>query len=248
MNVYIWTSGTLKNAYIGEYKWKPWIYHNTTLWLISLSSDWKNWITIADKNIWASNVWDIGSFFQRGNNYQFPTSWFSVSSSQVNTSSYGPNNYYSSSTFRYGNMDWSSPSNLNLRWDTTNTAIARQWPCASWYHVASATEWNSVLTVLGTWSLASTGQYLYNYLKMPYAWFINNANYAYQFNWQYWFYWSSSSNSNDWTKWLFLQYDASSFCEVPVNWWWKTMWAKIRPFKNEAVVPDSTWTVIYQPN
>ena len=30
------------------------IYQNTTLWLISLSSDGTNWVTIADKNLWAA--------------------------------------------------------------------------------------------------------------------------------------------------------------------------------------------------
>ena len=35
-----------------------WIYHSPEQWLISLSSDWTNWITIADKNEWATTVWN----------------------------------------------------------------------------------------------------------------------------------------------------------------------------------------------
>lgn len=34
------------------------IYHSPSLWLISLSSDWTNWITIADKNLGATTVWN----------------------------------------------------------------------------------------------------------------------------------------------------------------------------------------------
>lgn len=34
------------------------IYHNPSLWLISLSSDWENRITIADKNLWATEYVD----------------------------------------------------------------------------------------------------------------------------------------------------------------------------------------------
>lgn len=41
---------------------KPWIFHNTTLGLISLSSDGSNWITIADKNLWATTVFEVWSW------------------------------------------------------------------------------------------------------------------------------------------------------------------------------------------
>lgn len=105
------------------------VYHNPTLWLISIGWNWYNWITIADKNLWATTVyndWDTlseancGKFYQRWNNYWFPRSWsITTSSTQVNAQNYWPWNYYSSSTFivrtsspRY----WDSSVNLNLRW------------------------------------------------------------------------------------------------------------------------------------
>ena len=56
----------------------PWIYYNENLWLISYSVDWQNWITIADKNLWATqvyNYWDVMTeancwkFYQWWNNY-----------------------------------------------------------------------------------------------------------------------------------------------------------------------------------
>ena len=104
-----------------------WIFHNTTLWLISLSSDWTNWITISDKNAWASQIfqeWDttISSnwyMYQWWNNYWFPITWdVTASTTTVDASNYWPGNYYSSSTF-INVSPWSSPNNANLRWATT---------------------------------------------------------------------------------------------------------------------------------
>lgn len=109
---------------MGIYMWRdlittPWIYHNPTLWLISLSSDGSNWMTIADKNLGATNT-DITNsdsywnYYQWWNNYWFVYWWTpTTSSSTVNASTYWPWNYYSSDTFI---TRWSSP----YRWDTTD--------------------------------------------------------------------------------------------------------------------------------
>jgi len=100
------------------------IYHNSTLWLISVKN-WNWWITIADKNLWATST-DItssdsyGYYYQRWNNYWFPNSWsVTTSSTQVNAQNYWPNNYYSSSTFITRSSSpywWDSSNNANLRW------------------------------------------------------------------------------------------------------------------------------------
>ena len=108
------------------------VYHNTTLWIISISSDWNTWITIADKNEWATTVynnWDTLSeancwkYYQRWNNYWFAWTWsITTSSSQVNASTYWPLNYYNSSTFIYRSSSpywWDSSWNNNLRWWTS---------------------------------------------------------------------------------------------------------------------------------
>ena len=106
-----------------------WIFWSGADWLISLSSDWTNWITIADKNLWATTVynsWDTlseancGCYYQRWNNYWFAWTWNVTKSSvgtKVNTTWYWPWNYYSSSTFMPQYLgDWSSVQNDNLRW------------------------------------------------------------------------------------------------------------------------------------
>ena len=103
-----------------------WIFWNSTDWLISLSSDGSNWLTIADKNLWATTVWNswdtlseanCGWYFQWGNNYMFPFTWtVTTSSTQVDASNYWPWNYYSSSTFITWYGDRSSVNNDDLWW------------------------------------------------------------------------------------------------------------------------------------
>ena len=100
-----------------------WIFWSSTDWLISLSSDWTDWITIADKNLGATTVWNSGDtlseancwkYYQWGNNYGFPRTWsVTTSSTQVDASTYWPWNYYSSSTFI-------TRSSSPYRWDTTD--------------------------------------------------------------------------------------------------------------------------------
>jgi hypothetical protein len=121
--LYIWTS------------W--WIFWDDVTWLISITSDWTNWITIADKNLWATtvyNYWDIvtdancGYFYQWGNNYWFAHSWnVTTSSTQVDASTYWHWNYYSSSTFITITWRWDSTDNWNL-WGWNNPTWVR------WYY------------------------------------------------------------------------------------------------------------------
>jgi hypothetical protein len=123
-----------------------WIFHNTTDWLISISSDWQNWITIMDKNLWATTVYNdgdtlseanMGNMYQWWNNYWFPSTWniTNTSSTQVDASSYWPNTdnwYYSNDTFIIWMTDWSSVRNDDLWWAITwvvtlNNAITNTW-------------------------------------------------------------------------------------------------------------------------
>lgn len=112
-----------------SWTWSAWVFHNTTEWLISISSDWTNWTTIMDKNLWATVVYNdedtlseanCWKYYQWWNNYGFAWTWnVTTSSTQVDASSYWPWNYYSSSTFitrSSSPYDWSSVQNDNLRW------------------------------------------------------------------------------------------------------------------------------------
>ena len=104
------------------------IFYNSTLWLISISSDWTTWYTIADKNLWATTVYNrgdtrsqanCGNRFQWWNCYWFNWSWETVdSTTPVDTTGYWPWNYYYSDVFMGTpsdwSWDWSSPGNRNL--------------------------------------------------------------------------------------------------------------------------------------
>ena len=116
--------------------WDAWIFHNTIDWLISISSDWTIWITIQDKNLWATVVYNDGDtlaetncwyYYQRWNNNGFAWTWtLTTSSTQVDASWYWPWNRYSSSTFitvSASPWDWSSVQNDNLRWWTNPTSM-----------------------------------------------------------------------------------------------------------------------------
>ena len=135
--------------------WNAWIFHNATLWLISISSNWTTWTTIADKNIWATTVynnWDTlsaancGWYFQRGNNYMFSYDWwYTTSTTQVNAGDYWPWDYYSSSTYIIRSLSWDSSNNNNLWWWVT------QWTWEDWdpsHLIISATD---TTYTAGTW-------------------------------------------------------------------------------------------------
>lgn len=106
--------------------WK--IRYNADLWLISILVWTNQYITMQDKNMWATTVfnrWDTtseakcGKFYQRWNDYWFPFTWpTNTSSTQVDASWYWPNNHYSSDTFITWSYNRSSVQNDNLRWYT----------------------------------------------------------------------------------------------------------------------------------
>lgn len=231
-----------------------WIYHNSDLWLISLSSDWSNWLTISDKNLGATQVYNDGDtlsesncwkYFQRWNNYGFPFTWaVTTSSTQVNAQNYWPWNYYSSSTFITWNNDWSSVQNDNLRWDTTNTNVARKWPCDTWWHVPINTEWQSIYSILITtfWFNSNSGT-MKTYLKMPLGGQrTNNSNVTWQDT--YGSYWCSNIYNAYSAYRLF--FNSSSIQNADADT--RSSASNIRPFANTPVQPDDTWTVLYQPN
>lgn len=233
-----------------------WIYHNSDLWLISLSSDGSNRTTIADKNLGATTVynsWDTlseancGKYYQRGNNYGFPRTWsITTSTAQVNASSYWPWNYYNSSTFRTWNTTWDSSGNNNLRWWVTWTVEAMQWPCDTWYHIPSSTERNNLYDLYRALWLSWYSNWV-SYLKFPMAWerdwYQSGGSVTSQ--WSGGFYWSTTWGSQSYYA-LFIRVINNSITTPMQDM--KSNGQSIRPFKNDAVQPDDTWTVLYQPN
>ena len=124
--------------------WDAGIFHNSTDGIISISADGTTWMTIADKNLWATTVYNsgdtesqanCGNYYQWWNNYGFTWTWaVTTSSTQVDASSYWPSEYSSSTFITDSPRDY--PRNLDLWWGVTgttqnNNAITNLWVLVS---------------------------------------------------------------------------------------------------------------------
>lgn len=244
-----------------------WVFHNSEAWLISVSWDWVDWITIMDKNLWATQVyndWDILSeencwgYFQRWNNYMFPFIWnIATSSSQVDAINYWP--YYNSNTFIIWNHNWSSVDNKNLwwkisihteivsnikdiwMWEWADDYSAMQGPCPDWFHVPSEDEWVNLCWILiTTFWLAHTGVTMKTYLKMPFAGYRSRSSAGVDYQGAYGNYWSASAFGNVAHH---LYFYSSTF--IFRNYSNRTWGYSLRCFKNTSVAPDSSWAILY---
>lgn len=98
-----------------------WIYWSSTLWLISVQNG-SAWITISDKNLWATNVWDNWLFYQFWNNtgYTYNATPY-VTSKPTLSDNYWPGNYYTGSFVRVPNgNNWFNWTCNNIWWWVTN--------------------------------------------------------------------------------------------------------------------------------
>jgi hypothetical protein len=238
------------------------IYWNQSEWLISIKW-WQltSWITLADKNLWATQIcerWDtfsqanVWNWYQRGNNYWFPysmwTTWpSSISYTQIDASAYWPWNYYSSSTWidSFPLDTWDSSNNTDLRWydsfSISGDYIAIQWPCPNGWHIPTNNEYQDIVQ--------TQFPNLAEYLKME-AWGYINNTWTQGRPWRFlWLLWCCDA---EYTAGQYRTYHGvaySSDWTLTINWTWGNLnWCPIRPFKNTPVVPDSTRTVLYQPS
>ena len=229
-----------------------WIWWHQGQWVISLSADWINWYSIADKNLGATTVYtswatfseaNCGKFYQWWNNYWFPftgavtTTW----PTQIDASAYWPWNYYSSSTFITTYVDqWrDSSKNPNLWWWSIGSVTATQWPCQSWWHIPSPNEWARVVWVglsLGAWS--ETDWWIINMLKIPSQWYMR-----YLWDWDV----QTDSRIRFYTNMLASDWDWQVLNITNSSLWYydtKTSYGLfLRPFKNSPFIPWSWWTM-----
>lgn len=251
VTAYVWTT-KVRPKWIST----PWVYHNASKWLISVSDDGKRWITLADKNLWANLVWNSGDtlsqdncgyFYQYGNNYSFPYTWATTtSSSQIDATWYWPTNRYQSSTwvnYSGGNgWTWDSAGNADLWGDSTRTKDARRWPCPNWWHIPTVSEMLNLIdywVTISAWgAVPSVWADFFNLLHIPQV-VLYNWTTAMNAMW-----WLMLSSFGTFTTWCWDWFSING-----TSWWLtnatSTMWYGIRPFKNEPVIPDSTWTVVY---
>ena len=235
-----------------------WIYYKSSEWLISFSWDWNNRLTIADKNLWATQVYNDGDtlseancwkMYQRGNNFWFPREWTNNrSTTQVDGTNYWP--YYESDNFNHApniNGEWSVVENNNLWWWIVDTVIARQWPCPEGFHVASKSERETFVNAwitLWAWSLdyawthwsTQQSEQFSTYTKIPIAWQL-----IFWYSDTYWHYWTSDAVA--WSVYAHcLSLNNQQWYSLPLNTLDRARWFSIRPFRNEFVLPRSSWS------
>jgi len=246
MAIYIWTGIWPVST--------PWIYHNASAGLITLSTDWTYWYTIADKNLWAntvyeywdtlnaSNCWDI---FQWWNNYGFSRDWgYTISTSIVDVSSYWPWEYSNAVYVSVGDGNLWSTRNDDLWWDLTDTDEARQWPCNSGWHIPTRSQWVNIVSAMNSLGL-STGANYQTYLKIPFAWYRRaNDPDTQKWVWEYTYLWTSSVEKEA-LCWSFAINSSGPNTGDHSN---RASTLSIRPFKNVWVAPDNSRTVLYQPS
>ena len=260
-NLYSWT-------------WDAGIYHNSTLWLISLSSDWTTRTTIMDKNLWATAVWNTwdtlseancGKYYQWGNNYWFPRTWTisNTSSTQIDATWYWPWNYYSSDTFIKSSSGRDSSRNANLRWWETwvtkwpnvsqiyiwdwalNNYSAMQWPCPNGFHVPLTSESTTLVTALSDLGMdTSNWADISQYLKIPYAWYRYYTTGDISQQGVAWWYWASDWYSDSNYRLGNCVLFTSTVLYANNNQY-RTLGLPVRSFKDTPVIPDSWWTQLY---
>lgn len=197
----------------------PWVYHSPDLWLVSISSDWNTWYTIQDKNLWAT-MSDTTS----KNSYWNYYSWWALSN----------RNNIAADTYAVAN-DWEY-------WNNGNQSI-----CPTWYHIPTKSEWTTIISALSTllWIATLNYDYARQYLLLPRAWQMTDSWTTIEYSetsW-WWYYWTADKS---WTTTSFLLRSTSSNLYSTWTAINDKRWLTVRVFKNDAVQPDSTWTVLYQ--
>ena len=189
------------------------------------------WYTIASCNVWTtvSGTWasSYGQKFQWGRN-----KWFDPSDTPGQSTPIDGSVWLNAGTDTYGFIAWATlPANYTWAttdisdnwWATTATDIARQWPCASWYHVPTKTEFTNAVYYQDTaWKNDVT-----NKLVLPLAWIhqrnVNNITEQ----WTTWYYMYSEDPGSAWV----LQFQATSLLNMAYTRAQAT-WMFVRCFKN----------------
>ena len=260
------STSTERYAYCYDSR-SSWSYGTITIWDI----------TIMDRNLWAisNNINSSDSYgykYQRWNNYWFldsdtptvTTAWLTWNSSYDNHGYYSTERINWASHYNdvwYGEHEnhrwlrwWASDWSSNNRWlDTiSSTAINRQWPCPSGWHVPSAWEWSKLLEYWAAdytsnqwWSVSiktdnlkyfesnSTAREAFQtYFKLPFAGTrgangdIGSAQGAIGY------YWSSSPYSSSHTNGSYMLYLNSSSVDAH-NDGYRSSGFSVRCFKNK---------------
>lgn len=208
----------------------PWagIFHKESEWLITMSSDWKTWCTIADRNLWATTVWNewdsvnannAGCYYQRWNNYGFSYNWpANKCSAQVDASNYWPWNWYFCDVFRCWANPRDSSNNGNL-WGYTSYVST---PIGN---VKVGYAWNEVIfqrpvdiEYLVVWWGGSGGRSRYSAWGGGWAWQVKFWTRR-VCEWDYYWVIIWAGGKADVNGGVHNWYD-TSFWDITAIWWW----------------------------
>ena len=200
-----------------------------------------------------SYIWQ--QYVDTTNNILYVAKWTSSSSDWIvagktytawTNISIDANNVISATDTTYTAWDWIDITNnvisadlvawtgINLSWWTCVTESDRKWPCPSGFHVPALTEWQWLKTIMTSVSWSGASYWISN-LHMPLAgarYSANGGRISYGMRWNY--------QSSTPYKSLALVSGAVD----DSHWNSESEGYSIRAFKNEFVVPDSSWTVV----
>jgi hypothetical protein len=97
---------------------------------------------------------------------------------------------------------------------------------------------NTMLCVLN-WNSFITRDQAKQYLFFPDNWYRWYIQWTVEWTWSWWYWWTSDSFAGWYVNWASINNSAmNSYFNYNRRW----TWYAIRWFKNEACLPDSTWT------
>ena len=252
-----------KEVIVMNEKWS--IIHDKTNWEIIITDnypfDWNNnfnyrkKIVIADKNLWATKVWNewdpfdeehCWKWYQWWNNYWFPYNVeriTKVSTTKVNVDSYNEHpSTYSSDTWISvtdgARMEaWDRDNYWFWIWWDQQDFLSRKWPCPSWRHLPHKFERlalaNELLRIFG-YDDDYISLDLMNLILSPYDWYLLWDKTIYRRDSYLEFWWCDNDNSNPskWAQFLMAKQVSSNRIAVLTPTHYKAYWLHIRPFKN----------------
>ncbi len=208
---------------------------NQTWYIVSACNVWASWSANDFNNCTnTSNCTQAitGYYYQWWRNKAFWNGWLAIHSSTIPWTVWL--NAWTDTYWFVTNGSFSNWANTDIKdnwWAVTNTNIARQWPCPSWYHIPDWSEWqwvcNSINGSACVNGMALNANYP-NKLKLPKAWHRYWANTSLD-QWSGGAYWSST------TQWSVTVAYSTSFSAsqiYPNTSVYMTYWYPVRCFKN----------------
>ena len=122
---------------------------------------------------------------------------------------------------------------------------AMRWPCQENFHIPTKENWETLFSMMWTlWIRDESG--MLNYLKMPEAWMIMGSSWSVSSVGNDAYYWSCTPAASTVGSGIWYSYNITELSIwMMVEYRWRSNGLTIRPFKDNSVQPDSSWTRIF---